>query len=431
MRVHRNRVVAVIALAGIVSLAAVSPAVAAPRPDNVSLKGAGGGTCVEFDDDGVPEWFEDSTPELDRLANDLQDIANDNQDLVAGTAHCSHREAVAIFVTSNAKAISDQIEAVAVAHPESTVYQYIVKHSMTEMLAMMDKMPRQRMEALGIVGMHPDILTGGLTFVVRPGGGVSPGQSKKFSQEFDSVIGGDTPAGVSLEAEPADPAYHRYSDIPAYYMGGALCPTSGSCTSTTGGRCSGGIPLKVNGVFMMLTAGHCTASQYWNAGNTVGTQHTTAYPGNAKLYGDWKLLKGSSYGLRTFSGAATNDSSSLPITGVNWGSRSLGDSLCTSGSTTGQICRYFITAVNHVMPAKDISDGIERKYTTVMRHDNSNGKNSDNAGFRGGDSGGPCYYADGDGGVIVAGIVTATNTTTYYCTQLNGVRAWNSNTQLG
>ena len=430
MRIHWNRAAAVTALAGIVWLATAVPAVAAPRPDNLILKGSGGGHCVEFDESGTPEWFEDSTPELDRLANDLQDIANDNQDLVAGVAYCSHREAVAIFVKSNAKHLSDQLDTVALAHPESVVYQYIVKHSMSEMMAMMDKIPGQKMRSHGIGGMHPDIFTGGLTFLMQPADGNAPGQSETLSQEFASVVGGDVSISVET-SEVVEPLYHRYSDIPAYYMGGALCPTSGSCTAATGGRCSGGIPLKVNGVFTMLTAGHCTASRYWNAGNSVGTQHTTAYPGNARVFGDWKLLKGSSYGLRTFSGGATNDSRSLPITGAEWSLRPTGSSLCTSGSTTGQICRYFITAPNTTLAASQISDGIPRNRLIMMRHDANAGSGSDTAGSRPGDSGGPCYYADGTGGVVAAGIVTAGGGYTYYCTQLSGVRAWNSSAQLG
>jgi len=51
MRIHWNRAVAVTALAGIVWLATAVPAVAAPRPDNLILKGSGGGHSAETRED--------------------------------------------------------------------------------------------------------------------------------------------------------------------------------------------------------------------------------------------------------------------------------------------------------------------------------------------------------------------------------------------
>lgn len=58
----------------------------------------------------------------------------------------------------------------------------------------------------------------------------------------------------------------------------------------------------------------------------------------------------------------------------------------------------------------------------------------DEGGFRGGDSGGTCYYANSSG-MTAAGIVKGTKPwllgMSYYCTDLMGMQAWNSSVKLG
>ena len=215
-------------------------------------------------------------------------------------------------------------------------------------------------------------------------------------------------------------------------MGAALCPTSGTCNLDTGGRCSSGVPITVNGTETEMTAGHCTSGNYFNNGALIGTTDTTSYPGNANIYGDWKLLSGDpaeDYALRTYSGGLS-DQTNLIINGAHWSNRPIGAGFCSSGSTTGQICRYFVTASTTTVSISNVTTG----RLTRLRHDSTGGSGYDTAGFRPGDSGGPCYCANGTGNVAVGGIITGYNTSNllhYYCTQLSGVRAWNSGAALG
>jgi hypothetical protein len=209
----------------------------------------------------------------------------------------------------------------------------------------------------------------------------------------------------------------------AHYMGAALCPSSGKCEQSTEGRCSGGVPLVVNGIETMLTAGHCTSSSYYNNGSLVGSQYTTSYPGNADIYGDWKLLYRHDYHPRTYSGGLS-DQTTLFMSVADWGPPQVGQGICSSGSTTGQKCRFFVTAINLSVSFS----GVQANQLFSMRHDSTNGPGWDTNGFLGGDSGGPCYYASGTvGKVRVSGIVKGMTTTrlTYYRTQLAGVRLWN------
>jgi hypothetical protein len=216
----------------------------------------------------------------------------------------------------------------------------------------------------------------------------------------------------------------RLGDSPPWWMGAEL-------RYNTSYYCSAGVPITTNGTRRLLTAGHCTGSTFTNNGNVVGTTYTTTYPGNAHMYGDWKLIQGSTYGTRVFSGIMSSNDS-LPISGANYGGRPEGLQMCTSGRTTAQICRYFAAGSY----ATHTVNGVTSNYQQRMYHDGNLDGYADRSGFDLGDSGGPCYYSDGSGGVVVNGIVKgftkpSTGAIEYYCTQLTGVRYWDAGSYVG
>jgi len=199
----------------------------------------------------------------------------------------------------------------------------------------------------------------------------------------------------------------------------------------TSNVCSAGVPITTNGTRRLLTAGHCTGSTFTNNGNVVGTTYTTAYPGNAHIYGDWKLIQGSTYGMRVFNGIMSSNDN-LPISGANYGGRPNGLQICVSGRTTAQTCRYFVTGSYETFTV----NGVTANYQLRMYHDGDLDGYGDRSGWESGDSGGPCYYSDGSGGVIVNGIVKGritptTGAITYYCSQLTGVRYWDASAYVG
>jgi len=193
--------------------------------------------------------------------------------------------------------------------------------------------------------------------------------------------------------------------------------------------CSSGVPIKIYGTRMNLITGHCVPSagnSFSNNGGTVGWSYTSTYPTNAWTSGAWRLLNGSSYSLSVFSGAIGSNTT-LPIHGGNYGSRPLGSGLCTSGGSGGQICRYRVLT-NY---ARETIDGVLIGHMVETQHDSNWNGLWDYGGFIGGDSGGPCYYADSSGGVIVDGVVEGTiywlinpGGESYYCDQLSGVQSF-------
>ncbi|ALJ21355.1 hypothetical protein AOA12_16175 [Microbacterium sp. No. 7] len=178
-----------------------------------------------------------------------------------------------------------------------------------------------------------------------------------------------------------------------------------------------------------MTAAHCFGGSGVHPASeaSVGNQYTTTWTGSLDAYGDWKLLYGSTYANHVFSGAISGPtmSSSLPIVGINWNPLAIGSGLCTSGRTTGQICRYWVKGTT----LRRKIEGYWIRHLVWLRHDGTapyDGEDSD--GFRPGDSGGPCYYNNGSGGMIGAGTMTAENGSgggyLFHCTQVSGLKAW-------
>lgn len=426
---------AVLPLVGFGSAAAETeavPAFAEPKTDNLQ-------PCVQFTEDGSEQAFafDKYSQELEQMAWALIDVIRTygGESAVAGVAYCSNYDGIAAFLPAGASHLKESLAAVAAKHQPFTLHLFDVSRTTDEMLALMDKLDFDWLEA-GIAGLAPDFYTGGLVVTVLLDGG----SIEKAVGAVTAVLGTDIPLRIAWGGigEPST----RYVDPAPHTMGAAICPsTASTCNTGTGGRCSMGVPVVVQSQKMMLTAGHCISSTYRNSGVTVGSTHTTTVSPSTTSHtsdrlGDWKLLKGASYSLRVYNDF--NGTSRLNITAANWDLVSVGQGICVSGSTTGQTCRYYVMTRNAssswTHPAGNLGTYPVGRLT-LMRHDSTGGSGFDANGWDHGDSGGPCYYAAGNG-VTAMGIVTGRgwdqwNRRTYYCTQLSGLRAWAPAAQLG
>lgn len=410
-------VVAVIAVAGPYSSAGAVVA----SPFGSSVGSIADAACIERGDDGVQVWDGEASAALDVLGNKLQEVADDYQDEVAGVAYCSHYEGAVVFVADPSDRLMGELSRVSDETSGLTVNTQEVEAGLTELLALSSDLAVE-LDTDAVTSIGPDMYSGGLRIGVSDESRVRAGVTS-VEQLVRGHAGRNLPIAASVRGA-GDFLVTRAADSAPYWMGGRIT----SQQNGLGEGCSSGIPIFVNGAKRLLTAGHCTSSSWYNNGNLVGSTYTTTFPGNADIYGDWKLLQGSSYDRRVFSGDV-NETTSLPITGAAWGGRPNGSSICTSGMAAGQICRYYVLGSYQLSTA----EGVSTNHNLELRHDSTGGSNYDNKGALDGDSGGPCYYADGKGGVIVVGVVSAHDSFfgTYTCAQLSGVRAWNSGATLG
>lgn len=414
-----TRMVAAMALALVasstVSLAATATASGRTKQTTISPG------CIETNDAGAQVWHAPGTnPSATALGDALQSLADAHHDAVAGVAMCSDYSGAAIFVSNPDPTLLANISALGSKFPKAGLHLEHVATGLAAQLAASTRVTRLSDSASTLSGVSPDMYTGGLRVTVQ--GGSWPVSDALRQRVTAAATDGGTVA-MPLEFVGGSLGHDlttRLADTQPYYGGDEIVGASGIC--------SAGFPITVNGVHGMLTAGHCTDTSFTNNGHAFGTQYTTAYPGNADVYGDWKLIYGQSYGLRIFSGAVSS-SSTLAVTSATWGARQNGLQMCTSGRTTGSICRYFVTGSYD----KQLFEGVWANNLLDMKHDSTGtGSYADSNGVQAGDSGGPCYYSDGSGGVIAAGIVKGLSSApSYYCTQLSGVRAWNSGANLG
>lgn len=368
-----------------------------------------------------------------KLGIALQAIADANQDEISGVAMCTDYVGAEIFVAQPTASVSNAVAAVQAKYPNLPVTTVLVAAGLTAELAAERRVTTQMGSTVAVVA--PDIYAGGLSVTMAPstssssstGVQTSGSPSSPATQQVNSAATANGTVSMPVKVLGPDGSTlanfdTRLADSQPYKMGDRIY------TATVG--CSAGVPIIYGGVRYVLTAGHCTGSTWYNDYNLFGTQYTTAYPGNADIYGDWKLLGGQTYKTSLYSGAVSS-SSQLSITGANWSTRPYGYQMCTSGDITGSICRYFVFDSY----ASITIDGVTSDNQNVMFHDSTGtGNSSDSNGAQGGDSGGPCYYSDGAGGAIVAGTLKGGTTGTnpyYYCTQLSGVRAWKSSVTVG
>ena len=209
------------------------------------------------------------------------------------------------------------------------------------------------------------------------------------------------------------------------------------------GWCSTAFPVVRNGVTYQLTAGHCMpgSTEYpdaWASAYTsvtppsstyyFGTRYTTTIGGTWNTqtegtqdnFGDWALLRGSTYYPRVYSCAnVTGTCSTLPIGTASWVTPSLNAGVCSSGRTTGQICRQ------HVVDSdwEGYIEGFYDRQLALFQRDDGTCDT-----VRPGDSGGAIYQgmSSRPGYVRAMGVITATDGCTSYYTKLSGVRAWDS-----
>lgn len=372
--------------------------------------------------DGVQQWVGSAPDELVALADDVQSLLNEHTGDSAGVAYCSDYSGVEAFIQPGAKDLRAKVTLIADRFPGTKLFLRNSPMSLDQLLIEQNRVLRvAKLRGLPVNGSGPDIRSGGLMLGVDLGA-KGPDALPAVAAAVEQVLASPVPLRFRASRASGD-SMTRRADASPYSMGAEI--TSSSAT------CSLGVPILVGGVHRVLTAGHCTGSTWTNNGNHVGTTYTTAYPGNADVYGDWQLVGGSLYGLSVYNGSVTSPAV-LSISGATYGSRPVGSQLCASGRTTGQTCRYFVIGNYRV---EDI-DGVGRGHMVELHHDGDLNGVEDSNGWNDGDSGGPCYFASG-AGVNVDGIVTGwidwffTSGMSYYCTQLSGVRAWNSSASVG
>jgi hypothetical protein len=247
----------------------------------------------------------------------------------------------------------------------------------------------------------------------------------------------------------------RDRDSTPHYGGSGFTWWNAAHTAHLNGWCSTGFPVIHGGVTYMLTAGHCVPGQrqypaLWASFNQTGGAPSNLFyfgglftttvsgtelnptSGTQDRFGDWSMIQGSTYSPHVYNCPNTTGSCSfLSVGAASWVSPAMNAGACSSGRTTGQVCRYRVTD-------PDITFNVDGRPTgqlALLRSNQDLAGGDDCLGWNHGDSGGAIYQAiSGRTGFVRAmGLVTAHTGTTacnYYYTKLQGVRAWSPNASM-
>ncbi len=106
--------------------------------------------------------------------------------------------------------------------------------------------------------------------------------------------------------------------------------------------------------------------------------------------------------------------------------------VCTSGITTGQLCRHFVTDQDCLCRIDGGAGTITIKHITIVKHDENLDGSFDCDTAQPGDSGGAVYQGLGErpGFVRAMGIVSARVGCSLWYSRLSGLKAWNSSVTL-
>ena len=413
----------------LISGVAALPSEAASPPAAIAPPAAvAPASCVQMGAVGPQRSTTPETAAESALVDELQAIADANLDETAGVAPCSNFAGAQILVVNPSAQLLAQIQTVQAKYAELPVNVVPTKASMNDLMAAEVRIGKQAGRSVSSVS--PDPATGGLDVTTPEADG--PAAANLVQQITDAATNNGTitiPVKVSASAGILSnfSTPNRVQDVQPYSMSDNLY-VPGLAES----NCSAGVPIILSGVRRVLTAGHCPGTSDYNDGNLVGTQYTTSYPGNAAYYGDWKLLEGQTYIANAYTGSNTS-STKLNITGALWGVKGPSSQVCSDGAGTAQICRYFVIT-NRACATLD--DGHYTCQLTVVYHDDTGtGSYTDADGAGPGDSGGPIYYSDNNGGLTVAGILKGGGVVNgeyiWWYTQLSGVQYWNSGASVG
>ena len=160
--------------------------------------------CLEFDKSGTQIFKGEPTSDFYNLDMELAQVIDD-WDVVAGLATCSHFEGLAVFLKVGADQTRDEINAVGAKYPDFTVVVHEVPWSRNDLIGLRDKFTDADWTAGGIVGIEPDLFTGGLSLTVK-----SEANVKAAKEVAVGVLGIDVPirikVGTASENAPLDDA---------------------------------------------------------------------------------------------------------------------------------------------------------------------------------------------------------------------------------
>lgn len=381
-----------------------------------------------------PVFTGQASPELDRIGNEINEFVSLHPDTFSGAYFSLDSSKVMVGVAEPSHEAAAVLEELAnKLDPErGQVITTDAERSWSELDSVKDLLAeeylREAKGGLDSVGLNPALDTVVVSVAIEPGDAPLTDNPTviEIAERFgDRVMFSESSGPVKMNSAIDDVDPH---------FGGAGYEWYDAAGNNTGFGCSLAFPIKINNVTYGLTGGHCRPGSATNLVNAYsfsgvdssryfGSLHTTSWIGTEDLYGDFALLKNSTYVPYVYNSTPTSNSS-LAVVAASFTFPMVGQYMCSSGVSTGQICRYKVLETNKCKS----HEGQMVCEQIIMKSDQNLDGLYDCGGWTTGDSGGAVYNAV-SGGVRAYGIVTASSEfcfvpREYHVTSLHGVQEW-------
>lgn len=194
--------------------------------------------------------------ELGSLADELQRVANEHQDEIAGVALCSEYDGIAVFLAGPTDATRDELTAITERYGNWRVIFNDVAAPLSVSLRVIDAVMRDE-RISGLISAGPDIYSGGITFGILEEEWTRRAEIAAYVDEIARSVEPEIRIPVSFTAEAdgidllAPRLLPREGSFPPFPMRGTLHHHQSR---------------------MLLTHGHCTGGAFYHNRNCMGTQ---------------------------------------------------------------------------------------------------------------------------------------------------------------
>jgi hypothetical protein len=136
------------------------------------------------------------------MGDDVSAITAEHSAQMAGSAYCSNRQGLVVFVKPGQPAVEQRLAEVAANYPELTFEVRYVPRSLDEMQTLVAKLVATGLPGLGLSGVGPDITTGGLLLEAQRYGEKADSPADQILADAEAaaraIVGDAVPTSVTL-----------------------------------------------------------------------------------------------------------------------------------------------------------------------------------------------------------------------------------------
>jgi len=215
----------------------------------------------------------DAAPDQVFITDQVTELISNYEGTFASAAYYADYSGLEVFVKeSETQGLDELQKLLGDIDPDGYVHLVSVAHSMDDLIAASEVVSEAAQDGVTVYDVGPDVVNNAVSVSVdivndsSRSFGNAHALSRELSALTTSTALGTQSGGSSIDvimiggASDAVEQVTRSNDFSPFYAGGQLNVPPGD----SGGSCSLGLPVDINGKFYGMTAAHCTKTAYYN-----------------------------------------------------------------------------------------------------------------------------------------------------------------------